>query len=357
MNKSLMIAAISGLAAGAANAQTVLLSEDFESLELFPFVSGTEGGGDGTDWTDILPDGWDFDNMDTPADGPVEFFGFTFLDKNSWIATAGDQARSTFERGEGTVMVADADEYDDAGDIDPDLFNVSVRTPAIDLSPVGTGLLEINFDSSFRPYPTMTGIVEVSFDDGASFDALLTLNDDTVPGGTSSLDRANEFVSLTVDIPAGATEAIVQWRMADAGNDWWWAIDNVEVKEGLGGPGPFSFLTDEGTVFEETTPLIEWTEAADAVDYDVVASLSEDLSDPAFEAEGITETSIEVGPINSGKYFVSVTANNSAGSRDITDGATFVYVINPCPGDFDGDGSLSIFDFLAFQNAFDAGCP
>jgi len=25
--------------------------------------------------------------------------------------------------------------------------------------------------------------------------------------------------------------------------------------------------------------------------------------------------------------------------------------------DFDGDGSLTIFDFLAFQNAFDAGCP
>ena len=26
-----------------------------------------------------------------------------------------------------------------------------------------------------------------------------------------------------------------------------------------------------------------------------------------------------------------------------------------CPADFDGDGSLSLFDFLAFQNAFDAG--
>jgi len=25
--------------------------------------------------------------------------------------------------------------------------------------------------------------------------------------------------------------------------------------------------------------------------------------------------------------------------------------------DFDGDGALTIFDFLAFQNAFDAGCP
>ncbi|MEQ8317240.1 MAG: hypothetical protein RIE77_06600 [Phycisphaerales bacterium] len=28
----------------------------------------------------------------------------------------------------------------------------------------------------------------------------------------------------------------------------------------------------------------------------------------------------------------------------------------PCRADFDGDGQLSIFDFLAFQNEFDAGC-
>ncbi|NRA58132.1 MAG: FG-GAP repeat protein, partial [Phycisphaerales bacterium] len=28
-----------------------------------------------------------------------------------------------------------------------------------------------------------------------------------------------------------------------------------------------------------------------------------------------------------------------------------------CPADLDGDGTLSIFDFLAFQNLFDAGDP
>ncbi|MFI4883519.1 MAG: GC-type dockerin domain-anchored protein, partial [Phycisphaerales bacterium JB064] len=29
---------------------------------------------------------------------------------------------------------------------------------------------------------------------------------------------------------------------------------------------------------------------------------------------------------------------------------------NPA-ADFDGDGMLTFFDFLAFQNEFDAGCP
>jgi hypothetical protein len=29
----------------------------------------------------------------------------------------------------------------------------------------------------------------------------------------------------------------------------------------------------------------------------------------------------------------------------------------PCRADFNGDGALDFFDFLAFQNAFARGCP
>ena len=358
MNRNLMIVLASGAAASIASAQTVLFEENFESLELFPFVSSSECCGDGTDWTDILPDGWAFDNGDTPFDGPAEFFGFTFLDKNSWIATAGNQSRSEFTRGEGTVMVADPDEYDDLGSgIEPDLFNVLVRTPAIDISGVTTGLIEVAFDSSFRPYDTMTGLVEVSFNGGVSFDNLLTLNVDTVPGGASSLDRANEAVALSVAIPTGATEAIVQFRMADAGNDWWWALDNIVVSEGVGAPSPFGFITEIETVFETTRPLIEWEAAAEADSYNISVARQPDGSEVVFADEGIVDTSTEVGPFNSGRYYVTVTAVNSGGEREALNGPLSIFVVNPCPGDFDGDGTLSIFDFLAFQNAFDAGCP
>jgi hypothetical protein len=38
--------------AGSAQADT-LFSEDFNGLTLGPFVSTTESGGDGTDWTDV----------------------------------------------------------------------------------------------------------------------------------------------------------------------------------------------------------------------------------------------------------------------------------------------------------------
>src|SRR5688572_20316642 len=55
-----------------------LLAEDFESLALGPYVSPTESGGDGTDWTDVPPTGWVRDQGTTPAGSPAEFFGWTF---------------------------------------------------------------------------------------------------------------------------------------------------------------------------------------------------------------------------------------------------------------------------------------
>ncbi|MFI4917576.1 MAG: hypothetical protein ACIAS6_13860, partial [Phycisphaerales bacterium JB060] len=46
------------------------------------------------------------------------------------------------------------------------------------------------------------------------------------------------------------------------------------------------------------------------------------------------------------------------GDRDgIAGGDAELMFTHACRADFDGDGELTIFDFLAFQNAFDAGCP
>src|SRR6478752_264312 len=44
----------------------ILFSEDFESLPLGPYVSPTEiPAGNGTDWTDVAPPGWDRDQGTT----------------------------------------------------------------------------------------------------------------------------------------------------------------------------------------------------------------------------------------------------------------------------------------------------
>ncbi len=34
---------------------------------------------------------------------------------------------------------------------------------------------------------------------------------------------------MDLQSPEGATEMVITFGMVEAGNDWWWAIDNVEV--------------------------------------------------------------------------------------------------------------------------------
>ena len=238
---------------GAANAE-VLFSEDFENVVLMEAVSDSEVLDFGEVWTDVPPAGWVRDNDDTPPPdpedptiGPDEFYGFTFVDWEWWITTAQDQERSLFSGADGIIMVADADEYDDQakadgrglnqdGNVDiPGLMNVFITTPPIDLTKSDRSTAILSFDSSFRPYDLMTGLVDVSFDDGATWDNLLTLDLDAFDGVNSSLDRVDERVELKLGAPASAANALVRFGLVDAGNDWWWAIDNLEVTADPGG--------------------------------------------------------------------------------------------------------------------------
>jgi hypothetical protein len=214
--------------AGSARAATgVLLSENFDSLQLGPFVSPTESNGTGQDWTDVPPSGWVRDNSSLPLGNPVEFQGFTFLNKASWIATEQNQNRADFTKGLNTVMVADPDAYDDGTSIEPSQFNPKITLPPIALSSVTPNTLVLKFNSSFRPYDAMTAKVDVSFDSGATFTNLLTYDRDN-SGGDSALTRVDEDVTLNINNP-GTGSALIQFSMSDAGNDWWWAVDNVQV--------------------------------------------------------------------------------------------------------------------------------
>lgn len=214
---------------GSADAATLLV-EDFEGLALGPFVS--RANGDGTDFTEAVPAGWIRDNTTTPAPAleAPEYFGFQALDVDSWIAEAGQQ-RNSFTKGgigaHGTVLVADADQFDDQTTVEPDLFNVFLSTKPISLAGIAANTITVRFDSSFRPYDGMTGLVDVSFNNGGSFTNLLTL-DTASAGGNSSLSRANEAVILPVSNPTGGA-MIIRFGMTTAGNDWWWAVDNLNV--------------------------------------------------------------------------------------------------------------------------------
>lgn len=205
-----------------------LLSENFESLALGPYVSATESGGDGTDWTPTGPAGWVSNLSTTPIGNPVEFQGWTFHDRTSWIATEGDQERSVWTGGTGTVMVADPDAYDDGTNIDTGLYNVYMSTPSISLAGVLPGTVVVAFDSSFRSEATQIATLEVTFDGGGSYTNLFTLDGNVLPDG----QLFNDPVSVNVANP-GAGSMQVRFGLTNGSNDWWWAVDNVVVSGNL----------------------------------------------------------------------------------------------------------------------------
>jgi len=202
----------------------VLFSENFDSLPLGPYTSPTESGGDGTDWTATAPAGWVKDQGATPVGGPPEWFGFTFHDKQAWINTEGDQNRSAWAGGTGTVMVADPDAYDDGAiDIAGQLYNVRITTPPISLANVAANSVILGFDSSFRVEGAQTAVAEVTFD-GTNFTTLLTYNSLLLTDG----DTINTLHSLPVNNPGSGTMAF-RFSLINAENNWWFAVDNINV--------------------------------------------------------------------------------------------------------------------------------
>ena len=218
-------------------AQSTIFFEDFEGLPLQDAQSFSEIARDDV-WTSTPPSGWTRDNRTTPSGGPVEFFGWTFVDRNWWISTAGDQQRSSFTNASGTVAVADPDEYDDIGNIDPDQFTASLSTPAIDVTGLAPGSVRLKFDSSWRPEDTQEAALFASIDGAAP----VQIFNWTSSGADFKPNAPNETISVGASVtasgqtdyafdlnPAGASTVRLLFDMPRAGNDWWWAVDNIEL--------------------------------------------------------------------------------------------------------------------------------
>ncbi|UCD49817.1 MAG: discoidin domain-containing protein [Phycisphaerales bacterium] len=227
--------------AGVTQAQNivVLLEEDFESLPLGPNVD--EGLAGDAVWTDIPPAGWFNDASGVPGiedpatDGVTEWAGWGFADKEWWTSTAGDQRRSEFDLGQGTVAIADPDEWDDTSH--PDVpstgtYDVYLSTRPIDLSTSKAGTVHLEFVSSWRPEFDddyhQTGNLTVSYDGGEPIELFLWESDSSSPNFKDD-NSTNETITVEIDNPAGATSMVLTWGLFNAGNDWWWAIDNIVV--------------------------------------------------------------------------------------------------------------------------------
>ncbi|MFI4916381.1 MAG: GC-type dockerin domain-anchored protein [Phycisphaerales bacterium JB060] len=160
--------------------------------------------------------------------------------------------------------------------------------------------------------------------------------------GIYSIDPATGETELAYDIHTGTSFRFfaLDYNAADGllygyteyGDTGLWAIDvDAQAMTKVADPFPADNTQGRAMAIGDNTVYILSTRGADGV--------------PAFAYD------LSQGP---GGDWVAFT--NPYTDSNATGGAAWLGPLeSPCRADFDGDGELTIFDFLAFQNAFDAG--
>lgn len=300
---------------------------------------------------------WDGAGGTTPAQpgvGAAEWQGWTVADKDFWWS-ADTQLREEFTKGQGRVLVADPDEWDDYDPfgIDPDstgVFNSRITSPMISVDGVTENTVVVRFDSSWRPEDTQKAAVNVSFDGGPFVQVLLFESDTSSPDFHP--DATNETVELPISNPAGATTMQIQFEMFDATNDWWWTVDNIQVAGQGGEPiePPSAFNLTLSMFNDSTVVPMSWTQSLNAVEYEVVFANDEDFNDVVLsQVTSDLSFTTDASDLLAGAYFVKVIARNDLGTSEQV---MRIGVDNNCPADLTPNGQLDFFDVSRFLQLF-----
>ncbi|MGD9637086.1 MAG: lysyl oxidase family protein, partial [Pirellulales bacterium] len=326
-----------------------LYVQNFDGLTLGPNVD--ESLANAHAWTDTPPAGWTMNDSGVPfltstTRGVTEWKGWSFANKTWWSATAGNQGRGDFALGQGTVAVADPDEWDDKGNpINGSPFggyyNAFMTTPAISLSGASAGSVKLSFDSSWLPEccddgpsdtNNQTAAIRVSYNGGSTFTQVMRWESNTSspsykPGAT------NESVTVDLQNPAGASSVIVEFGMINAGNDWWWAIDNLQV------------FTPTVLEVNTTTGQMSIVGAGDLTGYEI-KSTAGSLNPTGWKAGNLDAQNF--GPPN------SPTADFS--NNNVVDAADYSIwrdaMGSSGRGDANGDGAIDQGDYLVWRQQY-----
>lgn len=223
-------------------------AEDFDGLTLGPVVTYLSEIREREAWTQTPPAGWTVDDSGVPTvgnpnSGVAEFEGWSFVDKDWWITTAGDQDRSQFFSARGIVAVADPDEWDDFGTPGPasidtnndgrsNDYNARLLTPSISIGGAATGQLKAFLHSSWRPEVEQKATLTARYNDPANTVVEVLRYESNATSSFFKADAVNEALTLNLSNPVGATSVQLEFRLFDAGNNWWWAFDNLQVFTG-----------------------------------------------------------------------------------------------------------------------------
>ena len=210
----------------------VLFSEGFDGVALGatfdqrPYTANV--------WARLPPSGWSFDQTGVPGygnltnDGVVEWSGWSFASAAWWKGLgAQSDLRSSFTNASGTILVADGGLWSGLPHPTGNMTTIAY-TPAISLTGIMPGSLAICFDSSWRPKNSQTAVISASFDGGTTYQEVMRW-ESSASSSYYRPDAVNEHDTVPVNNPFGATSVIFAFTYENAGADYWWAIDNVEV--------------------------------------------------------------------------------------------------------------------------------
>ncbi|MEO2046506.1 MAG: hypothetical protein ABGX16_08020 [Pirellulales bacterium] len=230
------LAMLASLMIAAPSSAVVVWSEDFEGLALIDSQIGSDGDNE-TDWNTVAASGlvdWSMNPRSTPI-APVanyanEYYGWTVVDHSFWLDEQGNQVgRADFLPGlqpNNTILVVEPDGHDDFIDIDPDNFSAVVKTPLIDISGFAANTLEVSFFSTWVPEDLQEAAFRVTYDTTGTTELFRW---DSQAGANFKSAATNENVQIAINNPVGASTVQLEWDMVEAGNDWWWGIDNISV--------------------------------------------------------------------------------------------------------------------------------
>lgn len=178
-------------------------------------------------WTKSTPDGWQIEDQ-TPDVGVTEYRGWTFQTGQFWATAHADQGRETFFRGRDVIAVADPDEWDDKGNPTQEghRMDSTLLSPSFDVEPGAE--VQISYMSQYqqvdRDIDPQRAQLVVRYDTGDEQE-LWSRNSTT--GDRLEISVSESF---TTTAPDGATSARVGWRMYDAANNFYWAIDTPRIE-------------------------------------------------------------------------------------------------------------------------------
>jgi hypothetical protein len=178
-------------------------------------------------WTHEAPAGWSIDNSRMAAGGITEWQGWSFAATEFWNLAEQGQSRESFVRGRGVIAIADPDEWNDT-DPEPSrsgTFDSTLRAPPFTVT--GGTTVTLRFASHYLQEGNQRGHVLVSFDGGAPLTYLRYGPD----GGDANRGGhvVSRIESVPIQVPPGARQMTVSWRLFDAGNNWYWAIDDPQL--------------------------------------------------------------------------------------------------------------------------------